>query len=195
LRRVWRQRTYRPRSLWKMLADAAAMLIVAFVVLYVLDRFPDVDFQSGVSVTDGDSLRRGSQRIRLYGIDAPELGQECTNGTGMAYRCGEEARRVLGTLIGGRDISCDIMETDKYRRDVARCRVDGIEINREMVRLGWAIAYDRNNIDYLLAQAAARQARRGLWQGDFELPEEFRRQQREAVSRGDMLEPEWLEID
>jgi endonuclease YncB( thermonuclease family) len=87
------------------------------------------------------------------------------------------------------------METDKYRRDVARCRVGSVEINREMVRLGWAVAYDRNNIDYLLAQAAARQARRGLWQGHFELPQEFRSQQREAVSRGDLREPEWLEID
>lgn len=177
------------------MGDAAATLLIAFAVLYLLDRFPEVDFRSGVSVTDGDSLRRGSQRIRLYGIDAPELGQECLDHAGASYRCGEEARRVLRELIGGRDISCDIVETDKYRRDVARCRVDNVELNREMVRLGWALAYYRHSIDYVLAEAAARGGKRGIWRGEFERPEDFRAQQREAINRGDLLEPEWLEID
>jgi endonuclease YncB( thermonuclease family) len=178
-----------------MMADAAATLLIAFAILYFLNRFPQLDFQSSVTVTDGDSLKRGSQRIRLHGIDAPELGQECLDHTGHSYRCGAEARRILKNLIGSREISCDIIETDRYQRDVARCRVDSVELNREMVRLGWAVAYHRRNIDYLLAEAQARAAKRGVWQGEFELPEDFRAQQRDAIRRGDMLEPEWLEID
>jgi endonuclease YncB( thermonuclease family) len=178
-----------------MMADAAAMLLMALAILYGLDKFPQIDFQSSVTVTDGDSLRRGSQRIRLHGIDAPELGQQCRDQAGHSYRCGEEARRILKELVGSPEISCDIIETDRYQRDVARCRVDSVEVNREMVRLGWAVAYGRQNIDYLYAEAQARTAKRGLWQGEFELPEDFRAEHRDAVRRGDMLEPEWLEID
>jgi endonuclease YncB( thermonuclease family) len=178
-----------------MLADAVAMLIIAVIGLYVLDRFPRIDFQARVTVTDGDSLRRGSQRLRLYGIDAPELGQECLDEARRRYRCGEEARRLLAELIGERDVACELIEKDRYRRDVARCRVDGIELNREMVWRGWALAYDRHSTDYLVAEAAARSAKRGLWRGEFELPEDFRAQQRDAVKRGQIVEPEWLEAD
>jgi endonuclease YncB( thermonuclease family) len=195
LRQYWRRRRYRQRSIWKILGDGLASLLVAFAILFVLEKFPDVDFQSHVSVTDGDSFRRGSQRIRLFGIDAPELAQECWDGAGRPYGCGEAAKRALKELIGGTEISCEVIETDKYRRDVARCRKDGIEINRQMVWLGWAVAYERHSLDYLVAQAAARSARRGLWQGHFQSPEDFRAEQRDAVSRGDMAEPEWLEAD
>ena len=176
-----------------MLADAAAMLIVALIALFLLDRFPQIGLRSGVSVTDGDSLRRGPHRIRLYGIDAPELGQKCLDSANRPYPCGEAARRALAELIGGRDVVCEIVEKDRYQRDVGRCRVESVELNREMVRLGWALAYGRHSIDYIVAEAAARSGKRGLWQGEFELPEDFRAQQREAVKRGQIIEPEWLE--
>jgi endonuclease YncB( thermonuclease family) len=195
LRQYWRQRRYSQRSFWKILGDGLASLLIAFAILFLLDKFPQIDFQSRVRITDGDSLRRGSQRIRLFGIDAPELDQECRDGDGRLYACGQSARRALQDLIGSSEISCDIVERDKYGRDVARCRKDGLEINREMVRLGWAIAYERHSIDYLVAEATARNARRGLWQGQFQTPEDFRAERREAVNRGDMREPEWLEED
>jgi endonuclease YncB( thermonuclease family) len=195
LRQYWRQRRYSQRPIWKILGDGLASLIIAFAILYLLDKFPQIDFQSRVRVTDGDSFRRGNQRVRLFGIDAPELTQECLDGEGRPYACGQSAKRALQDLIDGSEISCDIVERDKYRRDVARCRKDGIEINREMVRLGWAVAYERHSIDYLVAEATARNARRGLWQGHFQNPEDFRAEQRDAISRGDVAQPEWLEED
>jgi endonuclease YncB( thermonuclease family) len=195
LRQYWRRRRYSPRSVWKIIADGMASLIIAFAILYLLDRFPDIDFQSRVSVTDGDSFRRGKQRIRLFGIDAPELAQECLDAKGRPYACGQAAKRALQELIGGAEISCEVVERDKYRRDVARCRKDDLEINREMVRLGWALAYERHSIDYLVAEATARNARRGLWQGHFQMPEDFRAEQRDTVNRGDIGEPPWLEAD
>lgn len=195
MRQYWRQRRYSQRPIWKILGDGLASLIIAFAILYLLGKFPHIDFQSRVSVTDGDSFRRGNQRIRLFGIDAPELAQECLDAKSRLYPCGQSARRALQELIGASEISCDIVEHDKYQRDVARCRKDGLEINREMVRLGWAIAYERHSIDYLVAEATARNARRGLWQGHFQKPEDFRAEQRDAVNRGDMVQPEWLEED
>jgi endonuclease YncB( thermonuclease family) len=195
LRQYWRRQRYRQRSIWKILGDGLASLIVALVILYLLEKFPEVDFQTRVIVTDGDSFKRGSQRIRLFGIDAPELAQECLDAKSKLYACGHVAKRALQELIGEAEISCAVIERDKYGRDVARCRKQEIEINREMVRLGWAIAYDRHSIDYLVAEAMARNARRGLWQGHFRNPRDFRKEQRDAVSRGDLAEAEWMEID
>jgi endonuclease YncB( thermonuclease family) len=195
LRQYWRQRRYSQRSIWKILGDGLVNLIIAFAILYLLNRFPQIDFQSRVSVMDGDSFRRGSQRVRLFGIDAPELAQKCLDRKGWLYACGLSAKQALQELIGSSEIRCDIVERDKYRRDVARCRKDGLDINREMVWLGWAIAYKGHSIDYLVAEATARNAKRGLWQGQFQSPEDFRAEQRDAVTRGDLAEPEWLEED
>ena len=194
MQQYWRRR-YSQRSFWRIIGDGLVSLIVALAIVYLVDEFPKIDFQSRVRVTDGDSLRRGNQRIRLFGIDAPELAQECLDAKGEPYACGQSAKRALQELISGAEISCNVIERDKYRRDVARCQREGVEINREMVRLGWAIAYERHSLDYLVAEATARNARRGLWQGHFQNPEDFRAEQREAVNRGDMVQPEWLEID
>ena len=46
-------------------------------------------------VSDGDSLRSGRLKIRLYGIDAPELKQNCANAAGRRWACCVAARERL----------------------------------------------------------------------------------------------------
>src|SRR5207237_1182174 len=46
-------------------------------------------------VVDGDSLEVAGYRIRLFGIDAPEWRQECTDASGASYACGRAAARAL----------------------------------------------------------------------------------------------------
>ena len=46
-------------------------------------------------VSDGDSLRSGKLRIRLFGIDAPEKNQQCTDADGAKWTCGETAQKAL----------------------------------------------------------------------------------------------------
>mgnify|MGYP001385053697 CR=1 FL=1 len=50
-------------------------------------------------VSDGDSLRSGKLRIRLFGIDAPEKNQQCTNADGDKWACGEAAQKMLEALV------------------------------------------------------------------------------------------------
>ena len=52
------------------------------------------------SVVDGDTFILGADRIRLWGVDAPEGRQVCQDGRGQAYRCGDMARDQLKALIG-----------------------------------------------------------------------------------------------
>lgn len=133
---------------------------------------------------DGDSLRSSGQDIRLHGIDAPELHQTCLNNIRKDYPCGQEAKRVLAGLIAGKSIACAARDTDRYGRIVAVCRVDSLEINAEMVRLGWAIAYKKHRGNYVREEAEARAARRGLWQGDFEAPDSWRSSNRSGIKQG-----------
>jgi len=50
-------------------------------------------------VTDGDSLSFGKERIRLFGIDAPEIKQICNDKFKKPYACGEEAKKNLDEFI------------------------------------------------------------------------------------------------
>ncbi len=123
---------------------------------------------------DGDSLRRDQTSVRLHGIDAPELAQRCRDEHGEDYACGRDAQRILEGLIDGVDISCTMLDQDRYGRSVALCKAGELDINGEMVRLGWATAYRRHSSTYIGLETEARQAKRGIWRGGFQSPEQWR---------------------
>ncbi len=169
----------RPRPFYRSLGDAIVFLLVLTLVLGLLKQFGMLDLAPGpVRVMDGDSLRRGSADIRLYGIDAPEYRQSCRDKHGDEYACGRLAANALRGLVQGREVSCSTFETDRYGRAVALCKVGDLDLNREMVRLGWAVAYTSHSRSYAGVEGEARKARRGIWAGTFEKPETYRSRQR-----------------
>ena len=127
---------------------------------------------------DGDSFKAGTVEIRLHGIDAPEYRQTCQEQNGKQQACGKLARDALSKLIRGRNIDCRIIDRDRYGRQVSVCRDGTLEINREMVRLGWAVAYRRHALGYVAAEREAKAARRGIWAWTFEMPEDYRNRSR-----------------
>lgn len=131
-----------------------------------------------VHVIDGDSLtvRKDDAplTIRLTGIDAVEYRQDCTRGA-VRWPCGREARTALEKLVGRGPLHCDVGAKDRYDRTLAACRTapfpDGIDLSAEMTRLGWAVV---TSDAYLVEEAEAQAKRRGIWQGDFVRPENWR---------------------
>ena len=123
-----------------------------------------------------------------------------------SYDCGAEATRALRGLVAGRPLRCERRGTDRYGRALARCYVSGgkskrffffsfsapfrhsgdgdsIDIGEWMLRRGHAVSYLGSTKPYLEAESAAKRERRGIWGGEFELPEvwrEKRRREREA---------------
>jgi endonuclease YncB( thermonuclease family) len=93
--------------------------------------------------------------------------------------------------VKAQEVSCSSIETDRYGRAVAVCKVGDLDINGEMVRLGWAIVYSRHSLSYVRAEAEAKKAKRGIWAGAFEKPENYRARQR--LVRGDLGEPDMLD--
>jgi len=112
-----------------------------------------------VRVVDGDTLtlRVGpvSHRVRLAQIDAPERAQPWSR----------RARRALDEIAAGRRARVEVVDIDDYGRLVGEVFVDGVHVNREMVRRGHAWAYTRyaRSTAILEDQDEAREAGRGLW--------------------------------
>jgi len=131
------------------------------------------------SVSDGDTLRIGENRIRLFGIDAPEGKQSCQR-DGVAWLCGQEAAKFLREMVGGRSLTCQEKDRDRYGRSVAICILsDGRDIGAEMVAAGMALAYRQyGGSTYDAAEADAKKFARGLWSGTFQPPWEWRRRPR-----------------
>lgn len=122
---------------------------------------------------DGDSLSVGGLSVRLFGIDAPEATQTCTR-DGSQWMCGEEAARQLGALIEGRQVVCRGKGTDAYGRTLAICEASGLELNKTMVSLGWALAFRSYSTDYIADEGIAKAARLGIWNSQFRLPQDYR---------------------
>ena len=132
-----------------------------------------------VHVIDGDSLTvrqdGATLTIRLTGIDAVEYRQDCERSGLSRWPCGREARAALEKIAGRGPLACEIAAKDRYGRTLAACRTrpfpDGVDLGAEMVRLGWAIA----TVDaYMVEEAGAQAKRRGIWQGDFARPADWR---------------------
>ncbi len=160
-----------------------AMLLVA------LQKMGWLEPEHGTFIAiDGDSLRKGDSEYRLHAIDAPELHQTCASASGADYPCGRDAQKALRQLVAHQTLSCRILETDRYGRFVATCMAAVLDINAEMVRLGWAIAYRSHGLDYAAAETAAKKARRGIWQGQFVMPEDWRAEHRNSLMQGSMAD-------
>ncbi|GLI39723.1 thermonuclease family protein [Geobacter hydrogenophilus] len=133
-------------------------------------------------VWDGDTVVITPQggkayTCRLYGIDAPETPKKGVPGQPYGAAAAAELRR----LVLGRNVAVELTGEQSYRRQVGIILLDGVDLNREMARRGYAWAYVRHlrrpHVSaYLGAEQEARQARRGLWRDRNPMPPwEFRR--------------------
>ncbi len=125
-------------------------------------------------VINGDTLEMRGRYIKIYGIDAPESNQTCADGKGRAYRCGQEAARWLKSWISGHELECHVLKQDSKGNMVATCALGQYDIGAALVNAGWAVADPRQSGIYLPYEQQARDNGRGLWQGQFYKPWDWR---------------------
>ena len=177
--------SFRPRSLLRTLADTMVFITLLGLLLLALRQTGWLAPAQGTFIAiDGDSLRKGDNEYRMHAINAPELHQTCKSASGANYPCGHDAQKALRALVAGKSLECRILETDRYGRFVATCTAGETDINAEMVRQGWAIAYRQHGLDYVAAESQAKKARRGIWQGQFETLEDWRAEHRNNAGPG-----------
>ena len=162
-------------------------VFVCFAILMAITSFftntalsANYDLSGSVSITqvsDGDSLRSGDLRIRLFGIDAPELKQQCADQDGVLWSCGAAARYQLNALIKkNKDLQCSLHDVDRYGRLVMQCFNGTTDIGAAMVLSGYALAYRHFSDLYIAEEEKAKIALKGIWRGVFTPPWEWRHQ-------------------
>jgi endonuclease YncB( thermonuclease family) len=168
-----------------MLMKFSLKQFLALVPLLVLPAIAHATDISGVpKIREGDQVTIGSSRIRLNGIDAPSVDQLCLDTKGERWTCGVAARDELIKHADNKSWTCHVVRTDRRGRNVARCEVDGEDIQKWMVKSGWALSYVRVSHDYDADEKAAREAKAGMWQGAFIAPWDWRVRNKKTVILG-----------
>tara|TARA_B100000902_G_C27005017_1_gene761785 strand:- start:38 stop:529 length:492 start_codon:yes stop_codon:yes gene_type:complete len=137
-------------------------------------------------IVDGDTVHINNYKIRLEGIDAPEIRQICKKeklkisfNIGYTfyedYNCGKISKEKLTTKVQRSKIKCISSSKDRYKRYLATCFKNKINLNRWMVRNGHAVAYRRYSKEYIDDEDFAKENKLGLWQGKFLNPEKWRK--------------------
>ncbi len=134
-----------------------------------------------VGVHDVDTLTaltddKRQLKVRLHGIDAPELGQPF----------GQASKRALSDLVFGKQVTLHTTGTDRYKRTLARVTVGDIVVDAQMIATGHAWHYKRYDHTAALdaAERNARAAKRGLWaDGDAVPPWEWRAREKTHLQR------------
>ena len=151
--------------------------IYTFLCLFLLSGVVFADITGKAYVTDGDTIKISGTKIRLHGIDAPEAKQRCER-NGQKWRCGQVSTEFLYDLIGSQTVTCVGNTTDRYKRLIAVCYANGIDLNAALVDAGLALAYRKYSAKYIPNEEDARQAKIGMWAGGFVSPWDWRRGKR-----------------
>ena len=117
-----------------------------------------------VSVHDGDTITILAQKkqikIRLFGIDAPELKQPY----------GKKSKQFLSNSIAGQIVEVKENGNDRYGRTIGTISLNGEDINAQMVENGYAWAYRKFSKKYTAQESKAKSQKLGLWQDKEPIP-------------------------
>jgi endonuclease YncB( thermonuclease family) len=157
----------------------SGLLFVAALVLLTTAPVRAEILAGPANGLDEDSIAVGGERVRLWGIDAPDLGQTCNRG-GKPWACGRDSARALERLVGGKMVRCLVILRDKMRRlVVGDCTLGGESLSRWMIVNGYAVMNTRQTDAYAKEEAEAREAKRGVWGSTFDPPWEWRARQKQ----------------
>jgi len=125
------------------------LLSIAFFIFLFSNYAHSENLVSGkAKVIDGDTIHIGNNKIRLHGIDSPEIKQTCMINDNF-WNCGTESKKALKNIILQNEVNCEIIDIDRYKRFIGICFVNDKNINKYMVKNGWAIAYRYYSLDYI----------------------------------------------
>ena len=155
-------------------------------IFFLTQALNGTEISGSPQIIDGDSVHISTKKIRLEGIDAPEIKQQCKKPFlkisifigyqfSKSYSCGVTSKMKLINKINNSKIKCISSSKDRYKRYLAVCYKDKINLNKWMVRNGYAIAYRRYSKKYISDEDFAKQNKLGLWQGKFTNPEKWRK--------------------
>ena len=155
-----------------------AQKILIFKIFLFILFFNNITIAKNIigipNIIDGDTIHINKNKIRLHGIDAPEIKQKCILNDKEWY-CGKQSRIELKKLINNEIVECIVNNIDIYNRYIAICYVKKNNLNQLMVKKGWAIAYKHYSSQYIIEEKYAQENKLGIWAGKFVDPYIFRK--------------------
>jgi endonuclease YncB( thermonuclease family) len=153
-----------------------------FFILFQQHSFA-LEIKGYPRIIDGDSIEINKRKIRLFGIDAPEIKQVCKKpfltisffAFQKDYKCGLLAKNELKKFLQEKEIICISEKKDKYKRYLSICYLQKKDINAWLVKNGYALAYERYSKKYIFEQEYAKNNKLGIWKGTFLSPEKWRK--------------------
>jgi endonuclease YncB( thermonuclease family) len=130
-------------------------------------------YRGAAAVTGPAMLKLEGKRVVLWGVDAPVRGQPCQAGD-KKWDCATASAKTLLNIVGNQEISCETRRVDQFGRVFAVCKAGEIDINRALVEAGMAVALPEETIDYVAAEATAKDKGIGVWRGPFMAPADYR---------------------
>jgi len=125
-------------------------------------------------VLSGDTLRISGQVVRLAGVEAPEADQQCGGqGREARWRCGEQSRSQLRDLVRNKQVRCEISGAGSPVA-TGTCRMGTTDIASELVSRGHVFSQQGLFSSYGRLEQDARNAKKGVWKGAAERPDEYR---------------------
>ena len=166
-----------------------AILLFIICLIFFFLTYQDVKSSEITSitghakVTDGDTIKINTFKIRLDGIDAPEKKQKCKRPYLEIfififyedYSCGQTSTEALIKKINNQKITCKISDVDYFKRLIGECYKRKTNLNAWLVSNGYAVAFRKYSKKYVQDEILAKQEKRGMWQGKFEMPWDYRK--------------------
>ena len=154
-------------------AHAMKMFLLLFWLLMGLGLKANADLSGPAVIVDGDTLSISGNKVSLHGVDAPEKEQTCRT-NGVIWSCGYKAAEIVGEWTYTKEVRCVGNQKDQYGTLVANCFVSGYNLNARIVSEGLGLAYRKYSEQYIPEEDQARKARKGLWEGEFIAPWDWR---------------------
>ncbi len=157
--------------------------LVACVGLSGAALAADGELVGRIAVVNGDLIIVAGQPVRIFGIDALEIEQTCSNGLVDNYPCGRFAASRLSMMTIRNEVHCQLkdglmaVEIDP-EIPIGVCYLRDIDLGEWMVRSGFAMALRSQSPDYIVFEDAAREEEIGIWAGAFIPPWDWRAGQR-----------------
>ena len=158
--------------------------LIFFFITYQDVKSSEITAVSGYAkVTDGDTVKIDTFKIRLDGIDAPEKKQKCKRPYLTIfiftlyedYSCGQKSTEELIKKINNQKITCKITDIDYFKRLIGECYKEKTNLNSWLVSNGYAVAFRKYSKKYVSEEILAKQEKKGIWQGKFEMPWDYRK--------------------
>ena len=161
--------------------------LIFFFLTYKDVKSSEITSVTGYAiVTDGDTIKIDTFKIRLDGIDAPEKKQKCKRPYLTIsmftffeeYFCGQKSTEALIKKINNHKVTCNISDIDYFKRLIGECYKRKTNLNAWLVSNGYAVAFRKYSKKYVPQETLAKQEKKGIWQGKFEMPWDYRKSQK-----------------